>query len=339
MVEFYSLDMMTKKNGKYLKQYRVSPSTFDGVLGAFPSLVRKVKDINEYAHGYVEKGYIAYDGDEYLICTESQLNYISLLEDYTPWKQCIIRADEGITKEELVSDITGGYAWCYMIKILSRYYTLKEIDEILKSFTNEYNRDLIQFHYVGFSDGYSKYTNCQKYDINGAHADALRIMFPKAEKAILKLYKDRKVKPKNKQLLNYFVGYMKHKGYVGAYNWVVQRTTKKLLEAIEEVGGTLLYANTDGFMVQNATRRLETSSSLGEFKDEYSGDVFSYVDKNYWCFLAKELVGNLLNEVRADINLAQGKVVHYERVMNEFDRYEAKNVITEELYGNYKEFN
>ena len=40
--------------------------------------------------------------------------------------------------------------------------------------------------------------------------------------AIIKLYNERKEKPENKDLINYFVGMFCVKGYRTTYNWIVQ---------------------------------------------------------------------------------------------------------------------
>ena len=47
------------------------------------------------------------------------------------------------------------------------------------------------------------------------------------------------------------------------------------------VKGILIYANTDGFVISAKNSDIVASKDLGEFKIEYSGEVYVYKDKNY----------------------------------------------------------
>ena len=96
---------------------------------------------------------------------------------------------------------------------------------------------------------------------------------------------------------------------------VVNRINEIMDKAFKEVGGTRLYVNTDGFIVKNPVKLIKHSTELGEFKLEHSGDVYIYVDKNYFIIQAgQELKGNCMCMVRDKFDLPNGKVVHYNKV-------------------------
>ena len=320
-----------------LGQCTVSNKIFNQILNSFPSYVKTVSDLRPYMSGCKEKNTIYYDGKEYLICTESILNYIVELADYTPWKQLIIRNMPG-QEEDVIKDVTGTSAWNYMMNnIILKFYSKEEFTEILKSYDNKYNEELKQYHDINFDrkDYIINFKNCYAYDINGAHTDALVEMFPKAADKIIKFYNKRATNSNIKLYFNYFVGMFKHKGYEGAYNWIVQRTTTKLFDSITATGGTLIYANTDGYIVQEPDHLQSTSTKLGEFKLESQGDVYCYRDKNYWAIQyvnnkgKKVLKGNVLSEVRKDMDLSKGQVVHYKKEKNAFDQYYATEITME----------
>ena len=153
-----------------------------------------------------------------------------------------------------------------------------------------------------------------KYDINGAYAKALCDIFPKAKTEIIKIYNERKTKPENKALINYFVGMLCKKNYRKTFNWIVQKVRKKVEEAITYTGGILLYANTDGYAVSAPDRIINTTSLLGDFKLEYTGDIQIYSGKNYWVMQTGEsITGTVLYQVRNKIDLRNGVVVDYDR--------------------------
>ena len=177
-----------------------------------------------------------------------------------------------------------------------------------------------------------KYEDCYKWDINGAHNAALCEIFPKAAGAIGMMYQERKKNPANKKYINYYCGMLARKNHRKTYNWIVQRTTQILLNGINEAGGILLYANTDGFLVQHPEKIIPHSTKLDEFKLEYQGAVWFYYDKNYQCFQTEtgEVKGTILQSVRDKIDLPNGQVVHYDRIKRN-NTYIAENIQTEVL--------
>jgi hypothetical protein len=221
---------------------------------------------------------------------------------------------------------TGSKAKAYITKVLKTVYTDAEIDERLRMFEAEKDMNLIQQHYnyPAPDNTIIKLTNTFKFDINGAHTDALCEIFPKAKDKLIGMYLKRKKNPVFKQYPNLYVGMLAQKSkemrkagipgkYEKTYNWIVQRTSRMLLAAMDTVKGCPIYVNTDGFIVQNPESLLTPSKNLGEFKLEFSGDTYVYSDKNYIIYqTGDEKKGSCFTAVRNDIDLSKGQVVHYD---------------------------
>lgn len=320
----------TPSHGKVvLKQVLVSRDVFDNILKSFPLRVKKVNNIKKFYRGYVEKSLIAYDGFEYLICTEAVMSREVKLVDFVGWKQMIVRVDDSLPVKTIERDISGGYAYNYMMRLLKRYYSEEEVDEILHSY-DSINKELslIQMHVYPKYEGLAVYKNCFAYDINSAHASALAEMFPRAAQAINRIYLKRKEKPIYKQVLNYTVGMFAHKGYRGAYNWIVQKTTRTLQTAILKTRGKLIYANTDGFIVESPLSQIDVSKKLGDFKLEYQGEVRTYLGDNYYLVqMGDKKKGSIPCALRDKVDLREGRVVKYRRALNkEIGLYEYTDI-------------
>lgn len=332
---------------KTLRCYSVSESVFDDIVQLMASRIRVVDNIEKYYTGYPEKHLIMYDNKEVLIIREHLLAHFSNFteEDYQlveDWRQVIVRKNH-TQEQDYLRSIDGSRAYKVMKEIICKYYSEKEYDERLNSFTAEYDAGEAQFHfqYPSTPDVVLAHSNCFKYDINGAHHDALIEIFPKAAQELRDMFARRKEEPLLKAYINYYVGMLTRKGYRKTYNWIVQRVSKQLKSAINTVGGDLVYANTDGFMVSNPEQRLKHSKNLGEFKLEFEGTAYTYQDKNYWCFQAgNEITGSIRYQARDLVDLKNGKVVHYkiDRKVNSSGVIEQKlTSIQEELVNVYKE--
>lgn len=259
-----------------------------------------------------------------------QIRYIldnDKAETLLPYKE----VQEQEAKKDKV--ITGKYAFSYVMKIIRKYYTDAEIDDIFKQHSNAYNKKIAQQHYlIDYGDNdILKFENCVYYDINGAHADALRELFPKCEADFLYLYNMRKTNPEYKSILNYAVGYLCRVDRRETYNWIVQRTTNKLIPFIKNaVGGRLIYANTDGFIVQNPENEPDNSMILGEFKKEYRGDVYVYHSNNPGYTIMQygdKKKGTLWNSLRERVDLRCRRVVTFHKLYDENTKtYHPENV-------------
>lgn len=324
-----------------LKAVKVNHDLIQKLFEAFPM---HIKRMNFDKEGYKFDEYIYFNGLNKVVCIAGYISYI-LQKDIgiDDWKHIILNLDEEQI-EPLKDDVSGSAAWKEMQKYLNKYYSEEEIKNILSSYTDKYDDDLKQWHYYEYEiDEICKFDNVVKYDMNGAHADALIEMFPKAENALRKLYAKRKEDgmEKVKAYFNYTVGMFKKMGYDGAYNHIVQRTTKKLQELYVKIGGTIVYVNTDGIAVSNPKTKISSSNELGEFKIEYEGIAYTYGGNCYvavqWGKKKKNndcLKGSsCLKSVRDKIDLSKNKIVRYDKVKNEFGLYDAKN-IQEVIYEN-----
>lgn len=304
-------------NIKQLPHYEITEEVFNNIILHHRSV--RVPDLSTYQIGYSNKKIVYYTCNglnKVLICKESVLNYYANnIEGVTDWKQCVCTLNTEL--KQVKKTVSGLWAFNYINKILSEFYSKEEIEDICNSYKTPYDKNLIQVHlsWTPKDQAIYKCPNCYKYDINGAHTDALTEIFPKAKEKILELYSQRKEKPIIKDYFNLCVGYFKHKGYDGMYNYIIQRTTKLLNEAIRTTNGTLLYANTDGFVIQQPKELLNTSKDLGKFKLEHKGDCYIHRGTNYWIYqMEDEIKGNVLNVLKPKIDLRKGIVVDYEKV-------------------------
>lgn len=323
------MDLTKKTKKKQLKAYDLNGETFDKILTDYADCIKKLdngKTFADYTSGYPQKHTIIYDGIKKLIILECNLEEYLIAEDkvyfentinsLTHWKQCICYRRES-QKERITKSTTGGTAWRIVKQnILNSGYSEEQFECQLNKFKAQYNSELTQLHYnyeQHDGDKIYKYENCVKYDINGAYAAALIEIFPKAEPYIKLLYTQRKLKPIYKQYINYFVGMLAVNGHRLTFNYIVQKVRKQMDETVDLCDGILLYANTDGFAIQNAKRKPKAvGKELGEFKVEYEGDIYTYAGTNYWIMqTGDKITGNCLWSARKFVDLRIGKAVKY----------------------------
>lgn len=306
-----------------LKCFNISEELFDKILSDMSTRVVFVDNIDTYSCGYKNKKTI-YCDNEYLICQEYLFAYFADIgdEDVSDWKQVKLRKTEKLTgsNNNWQATIDGPRAYNYMMKLLHKYYTDEELAIRFSMFESDYCYELKQLHYEYPSapDEILEHENCIKYDINGAHQDALIEIFPRAKDDLLEIYKQRKIKPVYKDYMNFFVGMFCKRDHRRTYNWIIQRTTTKMLEAINYCDGDLVYANTDGFIIKNYKNKLNTSKELGDFKLEYTGTVYTHKDYNYWCYELENpeeekdrIKGSVRYQVRHLISLKNGTIPRY----------------------------
>lgn len=355
-----------------LKQYSLRDDIFDAILYEYAGDVFEVPSLKPYIHGYCGdmcKDMIAHctgfvinpedpqSKNNSIVCKYNKFVKIAnkvlgkniYKRDDRVWLQCIFNRAED-TNVVLEEEVSGTTAFNYIYNIIKKYYTDDEIKRIFWSHSAEEDEEKkqYQYHILRGRDGsykIHKYDNCYKYDINGAHTDAIIALFPKAKDELLELYKQRKQNPKIKKYFNYFVGYLCCMGYRKTYNWIVQRTTDKLFEAIDYLDGQVIYANTDGVCVQNPSKLIEHSTELGKFKLEYEGTVYAiktpetgdYTPYTLTQF-GDELKGvGVPMGVRSKIDLSRNKYVLYKL------EYETINIngesVTLQKITNIKEIN
>lgn len=236
--------------------------------------------------------------------------------------------------------ITGIYAYNYLMKVILKQYTIEAVNKIFDEHSRAKDPQFIQWHTRRVPDEpYKKFhfENVYYFDINGAHTDALMELFPKCAKDFNKMYEKRHENGgRFKKIFNFFVGYLCRVGRRETYNWIVQRTTKKLLKFKNELcddrlDENVIYANTDGIFIMNPKITPESSKMMGEFKLEYHGPVDTYRGRNYTIIqYGDKIKGNCPLSMRKDIDLRKNKAVDY--VTN----YYKKNDVIVAEYSNVK---
>lgn len=301
---------------KTLRRYDVSEQVFDDILQNMATRIQITDNIQQYYCGYKPKHIVMYDNKEYLIIREHLLAYFANFsdEDYQiveDWRQVIVRKTQNA--QEYEKSVDGSRAYKVVKNIICEHISEEQYEKRLRMFEADYDSSKAQFHFQYPSKGYVlQHSNCVKYDINGAHHSALIEIFPEAKDALSDMFARRKAEPILKAYINYYVGMLTRKGHRKTYNWIVQRVSNTLKAAMNECGGDLIYANTDGFMVSNPEKKLKHSKELGEFKIEFEGTAYTYQDQNYWCYQAgDEIKGSVRYSVRDELDLAHGEVVHY----------------------------
>lgn len=347
---------------KLLRLIEVNSIFYEEIINTFPSLlVPTERDIiNTYSYGTGEdlnKNNI-YFTDEFMIIQEYKFEFIyeklyhkKYFDKCTSWKQIRLRLNDTIDKP--FKKNSGWFCYSYVRQnILRKEYTDEEIDDILNSHQKQKDESLKQFHYtMNINNNVYKIKNCYKYDITKAHASEIIKLFPKCKDRILSLLKkaaeakkrgDIEKATEYKDYINYFVGFLAYKTkeqkdnnelgkYELTYNYIVQNITTKLFNAMNITGGMLVYSNTDSFCVQNPDNILPESTKIGEFKLEYQGDVYFYQDKNYFIYeFGKDKVGSCRKKVRDQIDLKNGKIVHYDITGTKYIK-EIINVCTEKV--------
>lgn len=313
---------------KLLKAYKISETIFNQIIYNRPISCKHVDNIQYYFYGY--KG-TDLEGQKLKIvygevgCTRYMVLLAATLYAYIPdwhsnsWKQIRLISDK--ETKSIEADYDPFTCFKKLNNIINKYYTQEEKDECYKKhmLSNEEHKKQVHINYQAtFDNLIYKIKDCVKYDINGAHCDALCEIFPKCRNAFNRLYEKRKIEGNEwiKAMFNYSVGYLnsaKLKDKYGkVYYWIVNRTTEILEKAIKDVGGEVIYANTDGVCIQHPKKLIKTSKKLGEFKLEYKGDVYFVKTDNYMLYqFGKDKKGSCRIEVRNDIDLSKGIVVKY----------------------------
>ena len=177
-----------------------------------------------------------------------------------------------------------------------------------------------------------KFENCIYYDINKAYMDALIEIFPELRGWLTNVAKKSKADKRYKNIANYYVGLLgsKYSNHRKTYEWIVDRTTKKmhkLLDAISNPNGDIVYENTDGFVYHNPKIALETSDEIGDIKletEETTFYMFNYQDDNRYKTPYKMLqygnekkcISNIQIKDFEYIDLRKGEVISYKEVAN-----------------------
>ena len=312
---------------RQLKLITISEEIYDKILNSFPSQLQFEDNIYQYFYGSKDKNKIYFNND-YIVIKECKFNYIyklifnkNFINNPTEWKQIKLKLDKTINDAVCLPD--GNQCYIYINKMLKKYYTEEQIENILNSHEEDEDENLKQFHftYAAMEGVVHKFTNCFKYDITKAHAFEIISLFPLAKDGLIKILKEAENAKKQgnlgeyqrfKNYVNLYVGALCRHGHRKTYNYIVHKVTRKIFTSYGLSGGILLYANTDSYTVCKPKSIINTSREIGDFKLEYHGDIYIYQDNNYWLMeYGNELVGSCKKYVRDNIKLSEGQVVHY----------------------------
>lgn len=316
---------------KPLRCFEVSQDIYEELLSNRAEWrIKDVKSLSEISYGYEDKGFIKVykdaNNDKLCICAADVPNltkkgHVLIPKDKLPFAnyQVRITLSNRLPLGTFREVISGGQAKKIIDNIILKVYSQEEYERILKSHDVEYDKNLIQRHYL-YSE-YGKilhYENCCYYDINNAHGSGLIELFPKCIDVFMDMYEHRKDNDgRNKQIFNFYWGMLAHlEIHRGTYNWIVQRTTKMLDAFMDKVGGNVIYANTDGFISCDCTNPIESSDKIGEFKRK-DGELYVYRGDNYWVLQfyctdgTVETKSNIPLVLRDKIDLKNNKVVKY----------------------------
>ena len=313
-----------------LNRIELREDVFNQILVDYESrikLVSKEEFENLSNIGYNEnKKTIIYNGTNMFICQSyiltSRVGYIN-----ESWKQIVCNKSVNINNE-WDKGVRGNDAYNEMKKVLvGGRISEQEWFRILRDGDDHQTaHPLIKWPYFKSREVIVKFSNVKYYDINSAYPSELCKYFPLAANDLEKMYEERKIKPENKKIFNYFVGMLAHKGYWGLWNKIIAGTREKLEQGIDEAGGYLIYCNTDGFMVQDGND-IKCGNKLGEWKLSYEGDIYIYYSEHGVTIqYGDEFTGKMPIELRKDCDFSKGKVVQYEREYNpELKIYKIKN--------------
>ena len=333
-----------------LERIKVDSLTYNKILENYSEYIEYVENLSDYFTGYKDKHIIRTDArSRALIIQGYRLQCINdkLTGCVDDWNQVVCLKDESLDSEQFKNIPWATQANKKINDVLKKYYTEQEVDDLLKAHSVGNRRKPI--HILApdfcFDNKIHKFTNCTYYDINGAHTDALCEIFPKAADRLQKLhhvgYKD---------YINIFVGDLCNRGYRATYDWIVERTRTKLETIIGSITnnlsngcGIVLYANTDGAIVWNASKTLKTSDLIGDIKSEsIDGVVYVYVCQKdaqtspYTIYQYEhptkgiQLKGNARLALRDGMDLSKG-IVNKAKIVKKDNRETFEHFRTEEI--------
>lgn len=251
-------------------------------------------------------------------CMTKNKSFEAFKDDY--YHQGVFYIVGAQTENYVERDLSGSVIWNKMKKMIESKIGKKEFKRRMESFKDEKKMPSAPMHAnpTSIPNEVLRFDNCIYLDMNSAYGDGVREVFPELTTEFEKMYNERKQHPQNKKLFNYFVGFSVRQGYQGFFNHIVNRTYKILSKKIEEYLGKesdIVYANTDGFIIQNPLKMPKNENWLGGFKLEYAGTVYTYYgSESGWSgyFLLEygnEQKGNLRLSMRQYVNLSKGETV------------------------------
>lgn len=324
-----------------VEQCKLRDDIFVKLLSIFKHKIIEVKskDLHKYLYNpsLMNKNYLYYNRETNKFIVQKAFIYqVAGINNYDDaWAMLYCRLCGNMT-EPIRYIVYNTQATRYMKAIILNSYTEEEYEECLDKCTVD--EHIIPIHrnppiHFNLNTIY-KLDNCVYYDMNNAHLYALTLIFPKAAQDLihlrerinkLKANKEYTEAQKLKDIVNIYVGELgsnKRPRFKKTNEWIVNLTKNLLQSLINKVGGSIIYANTDGVIIYNPEHKIETSNRLGEFKDELTDKtVYLLMHKgktNYTLYQYENnginLKGTALTAVRNQIDLSKGLYVDYERV-------------------------
>lgn len=311
------------------------------------SLVKE-SSYNEFKYGNNDKIHILLDKqNNILCCTVLRTIYFdknSTIKNKFMTYQVLLQLDDEHGSDTFVNiqkEFTPKQAKHYIMKACKDVGLSKDDvnDRLKKCERATFNK---QLHGTSITTKYKieKHTNCYYYDINGAHSYLLGQIIPELQPQLKYWNAHKKEHKEFKKIPNYYVGIlgMKNNNHRKTYHWIVNEVNNIMYTAMntcEQYGKSIfVYINTDGFIIKDPKKLLTTSKELGDFKEEYRGDVYTYAGSNYSIIQYGDTIkGNLPTHLRKHVDLRIGKVVEFDRI-KVGNHYEYINI--KEIYLNEK---
>lgn len=340
--------MATQSFKNHLKVCKVNDEVFNKIL-IHSQLKEKVNSLDAFSAGYKDENIVRYT-DRELICPLNRLVLLDVLdqsyyEKSKYWYQVFVENGGPDIKTPKFPGTTPWHACNYVNGLLGKYYTDQEKEEIYNSHVCAKASPLHKLTTVE-KGKILRFDDCYYYDINGAYASELMALFPKCAKEFGYMFEHRHDNDDHyKNVINYFIGCMTQNEkklkdgkatreiHPETRFYIVDQISKKLVEFARRLGITdisqLLYVNTDGLIAVSPQVVLPSSSSVGNFKLEYHGTIYTYADDHsaYMQFAdTGEIKGNLPLSLRDRVDLTQNKVVSFVKKRSEDGTYKCENI-------------
>lgn len=135
------------------------------------------------------------------------------------------------------------------------------------------------------------YISCHHIDIHNSYPSGVAEFCPEWKPTIKRLYKDRKIHPDNKLILNASCGYMhsKYFAYKGANiaKYFIQRNNEKIrcmLKQLRDTGRIPILINTDGIWFCGESTNLH-NKNLGRFEEDHTNCQLRVKSKGCYEFI------------------------------------------------------
>lgn len=347
--------MKKRKRDLHLKRLSINEKAYRTILKKLDGCTEQVNDIRPYEKGYRDTLVVRYTNNV-IICDEFWLEFCGILKNTKKrrWYQYYCVYDPNVEQVELAKEEMSPVVACKMVnKVIHEKLTEEERIARFTNPKNEEEKGYILHEPLVVTDigKIEIFEDCYYYDMNGAYAGELIKMFPECREKFEDMFMHRHDNNNRlKKVFNYYVGCLTQNDikrqaeidagrtprtiYPKTRNHIINNITRKVERYAVKLKPTkTLYINTDGLIVQTPKNVLPSQTDIGTFKIEHQGRIYVYRDKNYTIFqYGNEIKGTLPQELRQYVDLREGRVVHYNRVLSPSGMYyEYKNIEIEHI--------